>query len=75
MNNASLSIHTDSINLSQRNIVDTHIDNIRSGDTVLHEDKIMTVCADDIHIGGFMGTTLFGDSYKSGYQPVKKIIL
>lgn len=51
--------------------VKTHIDMIRSGDTVLHNGELRTVCNSDIKRGGFMGTTLFGDSYRLGTVPVQ----
>jgi hypothetical protein len=51
-----------------------HINEIRSGDTVIHEDKTMTVCSHNIIKGGFMGTTLFGDSYMCGHRLVTKVI-
>lgn len=35
-------------------IQDTHISIIRSGDTVLHNGKVITVCNNDIK-SGFMG--------------------
>lgn len=55
-------------------IVEVHISTIKSGDTILHTDgKISTVCKNNIKKGGFMGTSIFGDSYKSGYEKVKKI--
>lgn len=50
-----------------------HIDLIRAGDTVLHCGEMRTVCPKDIRRGGFMGTTLFGDSYALGLQPVEMI--
>ena len=56
-------------------IDETHIDNIRVGDVILHNGKEMTVCAKDITRDQFMGTSLFGDCYMSGYKPVKKVIL
>lgn len=54
-------------------VIDTHIDNIKPGDTVEHNGKKMTVCRSDIKRGTFMGTTLFGDSYRLGRLPVKKV--
>jgi hypothetical protein len=51
----------------------THIDNIVSGNTILHEGKLRTVCAKDISYGGFMGTSVFGDSYHSGHKPLQKV--
>ena len=46
-----------------------HIRSIKGGDTVMHNDKMMTVCNKDI-TRGFCGTCLFGDSYKTGMVPV-----
>lgn len=51
--------------------VESHIDMIRPGDTVLHNGELRTVCKSDIKRGGFMGSTLFGDSYRSGTVPVQ----
>ena len=49
-----------------------HIINIRVGDCVEHNGRIMTVCRKDIK-STFMGTTLFGDSYRSGTIPVVRV--
>ena len=46
-----------------------HITDIQVGDCVEHNGKIMTVCRKDLK-STFMGTTLFGDSYRSGTVPV-----
>jgi hypothetical protein len=43
-----------------------HISEIKVGDSVLHNGKVMTVGPNDIKGGGFMGRTLFGDSYRLG---------
>lgn len=52
-----------------------HIDTIKVGDTIIYEDgQMRTVCKNNIKYGGFMGTTLFGDSYRSGHKKVKKVI-
>lgn len=52
-----------------------HIDEIKLFDTIICEDgQMRTVCRNNIKYGGFMGTTLFGDSYHSGYKKVKKVI-
>lgn len=56
-------------------IVDTHINAIHTGCIVEHDNKHMTVGNSDINSGGFMGTTLFGDSYHGGNKPVKKVVL
>jgi len=52
---------------------ETHITNIRIGDTVLHEGVKRTVDKDNIKYSEFMGITLWGDSYKLGTQLVKRI--
>lgn len=49
-----------------------HIDTIRAGDTVEINGILKTVCPGDIK-SGFMGTTLFGDSYRLGAVPVIKV--
>jgi len=51
----------------------THISLIAAGDTILHNGKLMTVCNNNIK-RGFMGITIFGDSYRLGNIPVKKHI-
>lgn len=58
----------------QWDAVEVHISQIQPGDTILHTDgKVRTVCRSNIKRGGFMGTSLFGDSYRSGTIPVKKL--
>lgn len=56
-------------------IKEVHISTIVPGDTVEHCGKLMTVCKKDIVKGGFMGTTIFGDSYRQGIVAVKKVII
>ena len=51
-----------------------HKDNVLAGDAIEHNGKIMTVCHCDFRVG-FMGLTIFGDSYYSGRKPVKKVII
>ena len=55
------------------NIKEVHISEIRPGDTVEHNGAICTVCRNNIKTGGFMGRTLFGDSYRLGIDPVRKL--
>lgn len=55
--------------------IEVHIDNIKSGDTIEHNGQIKTVSKKDIKIGGFMGTTIFGDSYSIGHKKVTLIKL
>lgn len=57
--------------MSNYETVKIHINDIRSGDTVFHNGELRTVCKSDIKRGGFMGTSLFGDSYRSGTVPVQ----
>lgn len=52
-------------------IIEKHISKINAGDTILHEGVILTACQSDIKSGGFMGTTIFGDSYRCGYKMVQ----
>lgn len=46
-----------------------HVSDIKVGDCIEHQGKLMTVCNKDIK-RGFMGITIFGDSYRSGRAPV-----
>lgn len=56
------------------NITLTHIEDIQPGDTILCPDnKIRTVSGTDIKQDKLMGRTLFGDSYRLGHAPVKKL--
>lgn len=57
------------------NISLVNIDEIIAGDTVMHNDKMMTVSNSDIKQSSFMGTSLFGDSYNHGHKLVKKVII
>lgn len=52
---------------------EVHISTIRQGDTIIHNGKISTVCRKDIHYDTFMGTTIFGDSYRLGYKKITLI--
>ena len=52
-----------------------HISRIRSGDTIIHNGVLTTVCNNNIKSCKFMGITLFGDSYNLGYKLVKRINL
>jgi hypothetical protein len=54
--------------------IPVHINKIQIGDTVLHNDKTMTVCNSDLKSDLFIGRTLFGDSYCMGYKPVMKVV-
>lgn len=75
--------HTSEFNLSDndkyflknREIKEVHIDEIKAGDTILHDNEIRTVGKNNIKKDKFMGTSLFGDSYKYGHKLVKKVII
>lgn len=56
-------------------IENVHKDTIKVGDTILCSDGLMrTVCRNNI-TNGFCGVCLFGDSYRLGHSPVKKVII
>lgn len=64
------------INDAIKNAVKVHISQIRLGDTILHTDgKVRTVCRKDITRNNFTGISLFGDSYRLGTMPVKKLLI
>ena len=50
-----------------------HIDRLRVGDTIIHNGEVMTVSGNYLKRNGFMGTTVFGDSYNSGRKLVTRI--
>lgn len=55
-------------------ITEVHISEIRPGDTILHTDgKIRTVCRNNISRDSSMGLSLFGDTYRLGTIPVRKV--
>tara|TARA_R110000765_G_scaffold337033_1_gene427372 strand:- start:321 stop:494 length:174 start_codon:yes stop_codon:yes gene_type:complete len=51
-----------------------HISKINIGDAILHDGKVRTVCKDNIKEGGFMGRSIFGDSYNLGYKTVQRVV-
>ena len=52
----------------------TNIDLIRPGDVVKVGEELRTVSPSDLR-QGFMGKTLWGDSYKLGTRPVSLVII
>ena len=50
-----------------------HVSQIKRGDIILLEGVETTVCSKDI-TAGFHGTSIFGDSYRSGSILVSKVI-
>lgn len=51
---------------------DTHISDIKVGDTVFHDGHLRTVCPKDLKGPDSVGRRLFGDSYMLGRQLVKR---
>ena len=49
-----------------------HISQIQTGDTVIHEGILKTLSANNIKHDKFMGTTIFGDSYRLGNKLVAR---
>lgn len=60
--------------MTKYKIENVHISLIKPGDAILHEGKIITVNKEYIKNDSFMGISLYGDSYKLGYKPVKRLI-
>ncbi len=56
-------------------IAKTNINAIKAGDTVMHGGHLKTVSACNISCDKFLGTMLFGDSYRGGCMPVKKVLI
>jgi len=50
-----------------------HISEIKSGDAIIHNGEMVTVCNATLKKSTFMGITIFGDSYSLGYKLVKKV--
>lgn len=51
-----------------------HISKINSGDAILFNGEIRTVCNRFLKHDGFMGTTIFGDSYSLGHKLVERVV-
>ena len=47
---------------------------IQAHDTIMHNDKMYTVCKKDIKNNSFMGKTIFGAQYNSGIRKIIKVI-
>lgn len=56
-------------------IIMTNIENIKAGDTIMFNNKLKTVCYNDIKYNKFIGYTLFGNSYNLGTISVKKVLI
>lgn len=55
-------------------IIETYISDIKKGDTVIIDGKLTTVGKNDIKIGGFMGSSLFGISYPKKVSKVLFVV-
>lgn len=55
-------------------LVKVPISTIKPGDTVLHEGVMQTVCRNNIGFDSLFGTSLWGDSYKAGWDPVTLVV-
>lgn len=63
------------VNGDLRDCEDVHISQVRVGDAIVCPDGcVRTICANDIKRNSFMGTSIWGDSYKIGSVPVKRVI-
>lgn len=54
-------------------VEEVHKSVIRVGDCIAHNGKEMTVCQSDLTNCEFFGIKIFGDCYRLGYQPVKRL--
>lgn len=50
-----------------------HKSEIKIGDTVIHNGELRTVGKETFGNDSFMGLTLWGDSYRLGYQKVELV--
>jgi hypothetical protein len=55
-------------------IKNTHISDIKAGDTIRHNGEMRTVSGTDIKGDAFIGKTLFGDSYNLGVKQVEMVV-
>jgi hypothetical protein len=49
---------------------EVHINDVRDGDIVFHDGHDRTLSRSNFKRCGFMGTTIYGDSYQLGNKPV-----
>lgn len=52
-----------------------HISEIKAGDAIIHNGKIVSVSASNIKNDSFMGRSVFGDSYRLGHKLVTRVII
>jgi len=51
----------------------THISQVKPGDTIVHNGAVVTVCNNNIKSDKFMGISIFGDTYNLGTKQVIKV--
>ena len=56
-------------------IVETHISDIRHGDTIVEDGELVTLSDGYIKNDKFMGRSIRGDSYNGGRNPVLKAVI
>lgn len=50
-----------------------NINQIRVGDVIIFDDKMRTLTKSNFKRCGFMGSTIYGDSYQLGLKPVQRV--
>lgn len=53
-------------------VEEVHVSQIKWGDTVIWDGKLVTVGKKDVSYCSFMGHSLFGDNHRCGTVPVKR---
>jgi len=51
-----------------------HINDLKSGDTVVHAGVVKTLTSCNIGGDKFIGRTIWGDSYHAGNKPVELVV-
>lgn len=52
--------------------IDKHL--VRAGDTIMFNGTEKTVCKKDITYCQFMGKSIFGYNFRSGYEKVRRVV-
>lgn len=56
-------------------IVETHVSDIKHGDTIIENGELVTVSRNYIKRDPLLGTTIRGNSYNGGRKPVLKAVI
>lgn len=56
-------------------IVETHVSDIKHGDTIIENGELVTVSRNYIKRDPLLGTTISGNSYHGGRKPVLKAVI